>query len=207
MVAGFLVTVLAVLAVSAPASGFDELTGCTMEFAPVEMDQARSTHFTVTIHNNNNRSLTVTSMTMQITNGFMHGMSDDFRLYQVSTIDGIIPAGGSKQFGHDGIAPDFIGQCSVIVTISGILEGSDNTSIGLFTASTMLNPTMPVGLISLGILLLVIAVVVIIAVVILIVVLMGKNKQPAGRPPMGCPSCGAPNSSGGLFCPQCGRKN
>ncbi|MBI0584062.1 MAG: zinc ribbon domain-containing protein [Methanomassiliicoccus sp.] len=189
---------------AAPVSAFDELSGLSMEMTPTEVTSGSSMDLKVTLHNNNDRSIYVTSLTVQIYDGSMWSSMDEYKLYSINPSDGLIPAMGSKQFTISGKAPNYVGICSVAVTLSATMEGSMNSSIGLLTSSIIINPDMTGGLVFAGALLL-LPLSAIVVVIIIVVVVLGRRKAPSSSSQSRCHGCGEPLPPGGSYCPRCGR--
>jgi hypothetical protein len=52
----------------------------------------------VTLHNANNRSLTITTLTIQIYEGMLGNSDDKYTMYHTNPADAVVPSEGSKKF-------------------------------------------------------------------------------------------------------------
>ncbi len=200
---------IAALAIAAtpPASAIDQMAGVTMTMVPAEADSGGKMGLNVTLHNHNDRSLTITSLTVQIYNGnMMFSSSSENKMYHINPENGLVPANGSREFAVPGNAPDYLGMCSVTVTIAGILDGDENASIGLFTSSIFLNPNVG-GFVLAGVLLLIVPVAIIVVVVVLAVLYFSKKSGPAPAYGLRCPRCGEVMPPGSTHCTRCGKRD
>jgi hypothetical protein len=198
---------LVILAIiSLPTAAFDDMTNVAIEVTPSETTEGAMTLFSVTVHNGNDRSLVVGSITIQIFEGSMMVSDPTYKLYTVDVKDGMVPGQGTRTFEHRGSAPDFFGMCSVLVTITGTPEGSTNMSFGMQSTSIWIEPSI-FGTMGISFLLIVLLIIIFPAVIIVAVVLvLRKNGRGSGDQAPVCPHCGALRSPGSTFCEQCGRK-
>lgn len=205
MVSLVAMVVLAV-ALATPASAIDQMTGMTMTMTPAEADSGGSMNMAVTLHNHNDRSLTITSLTVQIYNGMILGSTEENRMYHINPENGLVPANGSREFAVPGNAPDYIGMCSVAVTVAGVFDGDENATFELFTSSINLNPNVGAFVLA-GALCLIVPLIIIVIVVVLAVLYFGKRSGPSPTYRLQCPQCGEAMPPGSTFCTRCGKKD
>ena len=200
--------VMAVLAVAlaTPASAIDQMTGVTMTMTPAEADRGGDMDLVVTLHNHNNRSLTITTLTVQIYNGMILGSTDENGMYHVNPENGIVPANGTREFAVPGNAPDYIGVCSVAVTIAGVFDGDENATFDTFVSSINLNPDVG-GFILAGALCLIVPLIIIVVVVVLAVLYLSRKSGPGPAYGLRCPQCGEVMPPGSTYCSRCGKKD
>lgn len=191
---------------SAPASAFDQMAGVTMDLSPTEVASGGAMNLAVTLNNQNDRSLVITSLTVQIFNGAFLGSSPEYKLYTINPDDGLVPAGGSKEFGVPGNAPHYIGTCAVAVTFAGTFDGDENASFGLLMSQLDINPNV-VGFAIAGALLDIVPLVLIVAVAIIAVMYFGRKSGPRAEYGLRCPQCGETMPPGSKFCNRCGKRN
>lgn len=124
-------------------AAFGELTNVNSSLSPSSARPSSSAHISITLYNNNNRSLEITTVDLQIYESMF--FSDISTHYHVFTGAQVIPSGGSGEFGLDAKLPNYLGTCSVTIAISGTLEGDSDSSVGLTTSSIFLDPTIPIS--------------------------------------------------------------
>jgi hypothetical protein len=125
------------------ASGFDELSGLGVRLSPEEARPSSNTHISVALTNYNNRSLTVTSVDLQIY--LATTPSSPCTSYHLFTGAEPISAGGNHTFSVEARLPNYPWECSATVMITGILEGDSNQSIGVVSTGILLDPSMPLS--------------------------------------------------------------
>lgn len=197
---------LTVLSCASPATAFEEMSGVTMTMSPSEATSGGDMDLVVTLFNNNDRSLSISTLTVQIYNGMFLGQTDDYEMYHINPADAVVPANGSKDFRVPGNAPDYIGMCAVAVTIAGVFDGDENASFDLFSSSITLNPNAG-GFIATGLLLIFAPLIIAVVAVVVVVYFFSKKGGNSTAYQPRCPRCGAVMPSGSTYCPRCGRKS
>lgn len=190
---------------TSPVAAFEEMSGVTTSISPSEATGGSNMDLVVTVHNQNNRSLTVTSLTVQIYNGPFLVSSNENQMYHINPTDALVPANGSKAFKVPGNAPNYVGPCGVFVSIGGLFDDDENASVGVFSGSITLNPNVG-GFIAMGMLIVLVTIIVIVVVAVIAVLYFGKKSAPSTAYQLRCPQCGAVVPPGSPYCANCGRK-
>ena len=166
---------LSIVACVPPAAAFDEMSGITMAMSPQEATSGARLDLVVTLGNQNDRDLTITSLTAQIYNGGMFSPEAKYEMYHINPSEGLVPANGTRSFELGGNAPKYVGMCSVAVTIAGVFEGDENASIDILFSSITLNPDVR-GFMLTGALLFIIPLAIAVAAVAVVIWHLGKSR-------------------------------
>ncbi len=161
------------LATTHNATAFGDLANITSDLSPSTARPSSDAHITITLHNHNNRSLTVTSVDLQIYADSSFVAPDTH--YHLFTGSAVVPSQGEQDFSIDARLPNYLGYCSAIVSFGGFLQGDSNISIGIATSSIFLDPTIPPSFSSLLPLIVIGAILVIAVIAVVVYVVLKKH--------------------------------
>ena len=160
------------LLTSCNANAIGSLTNVRGDIVPSSARPGSHVHLVITLTNYENRSLTVYSISLQIYQGiFPEGASVSNSIFSGSEV---IPSGGSHDFGVDATLPRNLGSCSVLITVLGILQGDNESSVGLISTSILMDPTIPPSLSDILPIIIVVAAFVIIVLAVVLYVIFRK---------------------------------